>query len=89
VQVIYRAAQGVSVLDLAVVFGVSAKEIALKTGGNFLEEGQYLFLEKGAKEYHRAEEKEIRALQKNKADYVSACEKYCVPFLYLGMPMEK
>ncbi len=86
---VYRASKGISALDLAALFGESVEEVALKIGGAFLEEGQYVRLERGNREYRRAEEGDIRALQKSGADYAAACKKYRVPFLYLGMPMEK
>lgn len=86
---IYRASNAISVLDLAVLFSVSVGEVALQTGGAFLEEGQYVRIERGNKEYRRAEEGDIRALRNNRAEYTATCKKNRVPFLYLGMPVEK
>ena len=86
---IYRASKGIAVLDLAAVFCASVGRVALQIGGAFLEEGQYVRLERGKIEYRRAEEGDISALRKNRAEYTATCKKYCVPFLYLGMPLEK
>ncbi len=84
----YRAAGCVSALDLATVFCAPAREIALKIGAAFLEEGQYLYERQGETRYRRAAEGDLRALKSNPKDYQSACARYCVPFLYVGMPVE-
>ena len=87
-QIIYRAASCTPAVEIALTLGVSTQAVVQSAGAVFLREGEYLAIRRGNTPYGRVTLEELSLLKRNKAQYLNACRRACVPFIYLGMPVE-